>query len=190
MTGDRPFSRQRDPSGILINPAVAYRPRATFSILAWSGGVLRVTGARSARGLQRFLNDRVGVEDNFLEMKAKSRIRKLSPWTWLTLTGCSLSVVVDYWREQMPATLPLAHGTLPNLSSYTPVHSRNRCRSFWAYWAAATVVTVLWEFAQLAGNLVFDPLDILATSVGASITVMPFRTLRQLSYRSADDPQS
>lgn len=137
----------------------------------------------------------------------KDRISNLSPWTLLTLAGCSILVLVDYWREQMPAFLPLAHGALPNLVAvpvlafgflmlrfperrrYTPAESERERQLFWSLFAVATVVTVVWEFAQRSGNLVFDPLDLVATAIGAVVAMLLFRALRHFSYRSTDEIQ-
>ena len=138
----------------------------------------------------------------------KDRISNVSPWTLVTLAGCATLVLVDQWRQQMPALLSYAHGTLPNLVAvptltfgflmlrfperrrYTDVEATQQRRLFRGFWAAAIVVTVVWELAQLHGNLVFDPLDLAATAIGAALAIVLFRNLRHLSYRPAAEPRS
>jgi hypothetical protein len=41
---------------------------------------------------------------------------------------------------------------------------------------------VVWEFMQKTGNLVFDPLDLVATAVGAGGALLLFRLLEPRSW--------
>jgi len=71
----------------------------------------------------------------------------------------------------------------PERRRYTPADSKRERRLFWSFFAAATVLTVVWEFAQRTGNLVFDPLDLVATAIGSVVAIVLFRALRHFSYR-------
>ncbi|MEE4160864.1 MAG: hypothetical protein V2I25_00050 [Woeseiaceae bacterium] len=137
-------------------------------------------------------------------MRLGRYLSRLSPWTVLAVCGCAALVVVDYWRGQGPTALPLVRGVLPNLVAVptlafgflmlrfperqrfdAPVAAQQD-RYFWGFWMAATVGTIAWEFAQLTGNLVFDPLDIAATLAGAAVAAGLFRMLRNVAFIEAE----
>lgn len=133
-------------------------------------------------------------------MSFKDRITRTSPWTVITLAGCAGLVLVGYWREQASAALPFVHGTLPNLVAvptltfgflmlirperqpHTHAAANAQRRQFWSLWVFASVATVAWEFMQLRGRLVFDPLDLVATGLGAVAAIALFRRLRQYEF--------
>jgi hypothetical protein len=127
-------------------------------------------------------------------------IGRLSPWTVIALLGCATLALVDFWRDQSPGAWPLVQGTTPNLVAvptlvfgflmlrfperqlYTPENAARQSRLFWRLLAVATAVTVAWEFSQLTGKLVFDPLDLVATALGAIATVALFLGLSRVSF--------
>jgi hypothetical protein len=129
-------------------------------------------------------------------MKLRDRLAKLSPWTVITIAGCTALALVDAWRDLGPTAVPLVRGTLPNLVAvptlafgflmvrfpkrqpYDPERAAAQGRWFWGLWADAIAVTVAWEFAQQMGGLVFDPFDLCATAV-------LFVALRRVSFLSA-----
>lgn len=133
-------------------------------------------------------------------MKLGDRLKGVSPWTVLAVAGCAVLVLVDYWREQAPGTFPLIQGTLPNLIAvptltfgflmlrfperrpHIPADAVRQKTYFWVLWVMTTLATVIWEFTQLAGNLVFDPLDLAATLIGAAATIPVFRILIRYSF--------
>lgn len=136
-------------------------------------------------------------------MMDKERLFRLSPWAVVTLIGCASLTAVDLWRDQGPTSFHILRGTLPNLVAvptltfgFLMVRFPDRCpfeaslaasqaRWFWGLWASALVVTVAWEFAQRAGPLVFDPLDLYATVAGAGVAVALFFVLRRISFLPA-----
>src|SRR6056297_153574 len=137
-------------------------------------------------------------------MKLREFWTRLSPWTLFALAGCATLVLIDYWRDQVPGAWPLVQGTTPNLVAvptlvfgflmlwfpekppFSPEAAAKQHRLFWWLWALATLVTVAWEFAQRTGKLVFDPLDLVATAIGAIATVVLFRVFSPVSFVRPD----
>lgn len=134
-------------------------------------------------------------------MSLRDRTTRTSPWTLLALAGCAVLVLADYWREQAPGTFPLIRGTLPNLVAvptltfgflmlrfperqpFTPADAMRQKRHFRVLCVIATLATVIREFMQLTGKLVFDPLDLAATFIGAVEGDLAFRFLDRYSFR-------
>jgi len=133
-------------------------------------------------------------------MNSQDHFKRLSPWTLVALSGCAALFLVDYWRDHDAALLPLVQGTLPNLVAvptltcgflmirypvpqrYTPSVAASQDRSFWILRITTTLATVAWELVQLTGKLVFDVLDLVATAIGATMTIALFHALRRLSF--------
>jgi hypothetical protein len=123
-----------------------------------------------------------------------------SPWVWVTLTALAVLSGVDAWRDRGPSAVPLVQGTLPNLVAVpaltfgflmmlipvrrppTPEMQRFQRRGFWVLWSLCCLGVVVWEFMQKTGNLVFDPLDLVATAVGAGGALLLFRLLEPRSW--------
>jgi hypothetical protein len=134
-------------------------------------------------------------------MTLRDWLARLSPWAVITIAGCATLALVDVWRDLGPTAVPLIRGTLPNLvavltlafgalmvrfperQSYSRERAAVQNRWFWSLWAGAIGVTVTWEFAQRSGRLVFDPLDLAATAVGAAAAAALYVFLRRLSFR-------
>lgn len=111
-------------------------------------------------------------------------------------------MLTDYWRDQGTTALPIVRGTLPNLvavptlafgflmfrypqrSKYTSSAAASQDRHFRILLVTMTLGVILWEVLQLTGKLVFDPLDLIATVVGAVGTAFAYRTLRSFSFDS------
>ena len=137
-------------------------------------------------------------------MRLRDRFTRLSPWTLVALAGCATLALVDYWRDQAPGAWSVVQGTTPNLvavptltfgflmlwfpekRTFSPETAAKQRRWFWWIWALSTLVTVAWEFAQLTGKLVFDPLDLVATAIGAIATLVLFRGLSRVSFIRPD----
>jgi hypothetical protein len=133
----------------------------------------------------------------------RSRLARLSPWAVITLAGCAALAVVDVWRDHGPALVPLVRGTLPNLVAvptlafgflmvrfperepFDAEQAARQDRWFWGLWAGAIAATVAWEFAQRSGPLVFDPLDLAATAIGAAGAAALYVSLRRASFLPA-----
>lgn len=133
----------------------------------------------------------------------RDRLAKLSPWAVITIVGCVALSLVDVWRDLGPTAVPIIRGTLPNLVAvptlafgflmfrfperqpYTTDQAAAQNRWFWGLWVGAFAVTVAWEFAQRTGRLVFDPLDLVATAVGAAGAAVLFAILRRVSFLPA-----
>ena len=65
-----------------------------------------------------------------------------------------------------------------------PQRAASQDRWFLAAWVGALLVTLAWEFMQLRGALVFDPLDLAATGVGAALAWPVYRACRRLAFRA------
>ena len=133
-------------------------------------------------------------------MAFRGLFAKLSPWAAITIGGCAVLFVVDAWRELGATSFPLIRGTLPNLVAVPtltfgflmfrfperrpsdPMCAASQDRLFWFLWLGSFLATVAWEFSQLWGALLFDPLDLVATGVGAIATVIAFMSLRRFSF--------
>lgn len=128
----------------------------------------------------------------------------MTPWIWVTLGSLAILSGVDVWREDGPSSLQLLQGTLPNLVAVpaltfgflmmrvptrpvrTSATERLQRRWFRGLWAVNVAGVVAWEFLQRTGRLVFDPLDLVATALGAGAALVLFRILEPRSYAPAD----
>ena len=105
-------------------------------------------------------------------------------WAWLTLVGLAALAVIDRLRDAGLASGSLVLGTLPNLLAVPiltfgfltvfyphPRYAPMIARPFAIAFAAVVAIVIGWEVLQLAGNLVFDPMDLVATGLGALLTL-------------------
>ena len=134
-------------------------------------------------------------------MELKDKLSSVSPWVVITIIGCALLSLVGIWRDQPATSVPLIRGTLPNFLavpiltfdflmirfpqtvSYQPVIGSSQTKWFWSLWFCTLIITILWEFLQLTGNLVFDVNDLYATGFGAAVTLILFILLKNSSFK-------
>lgn len=137
-------------------------------------------------------------------MKIRAYLSRQSPWTLIAIAGCAALVLVDYWRGLGPTGFPLVRGVLPNFVAVPTLAfgflmlrfperkpfdadiAAAQTRYFRIFWISAIAITIAWEFAQLTGKLVFDPLDIAATLAGAAVAAVLFRALRNGAFIEAE----
>lgn len=107
---------------------------------------------------------------------------------WMTIAALALLACVDRLREAGVAGDSVVLGSLPNLLAVPaltfgfltvfyprPENAAVLRRPFGIAFPAVLVIVVGWEVLQLAGNLVFDPNDLVATGFGAVLTLALFR---------------
>ena len=133
-------------------------------------------------------------------LEMKNYLLKISPWTVLTLVGCIGLTVVDFWRDEGFTSWPIVRGSLPNFvavptltfgllmlrfpqrTDFTLGKLASQDRIFKSLVVFVTVGVIAWEFLQLTGNLVFDPLDLWATGGGSVVTVFLYTVLSSYSF--------
>jgi hypothetical protein len=121
-------------------------------------------------------------------MNAPRVIAETPPWAWVTLAGLAVLAGVDALRRAGMAGDSVLLGSLPNLVAApvltfgfltvfypTREHAPALRRPFAVALPVVVAVILVWELLQLRGNLVFDPIDLGATLLGAGLTVALFR---------------
>ncbi|GAB5519823.1 MAG: hypothetical protein RhofKO_20740 [Rhodothermales bacterium] len=133
-------------------------------------------------------------------MRLGERLQRATPWGYITVVGLATLSLVDLWRNHGPHVALLARGVLPNLvavptlafgflmmrypeqQAFMEASWRAQTREFWRLWTLMLVVVIAWEFIQRVGALVFDPLDLVVTVVGAVIALPLFFSLRKRTF--------
>lgn len=126
----------------------------------------------------------VSILNRHADVKIQHALSETPPWTWLLLGGLAVLTTVDFVRRFGLAGDSIVLGSLPNLVA-VPVltfgflmmryPSRAQAGRVANALTGTTVViglvVLVWEVLQLSGNLVFDPNDIVATGLGAALTL-------------------
>jgi hypothetical protein len=105
----------------------------------------------------------------------------MTAWHAILALGLATLALVDYGREQNVSWVLVYLGQLPNavavpvLVSVAMIVLNERTIGMeasrrWFRWAVivAVALIVAWEFLQRWGALFFDPLDLIATGIGAA----------------------
>ena len=128
--------------------------------------------------------------------------RRSAPWTWLTIAGLAGLALVDRWRGLAEPCCALLRGVLPNVLAVPVIafallafqfgermpdsaerrHAQRR--RFGITLGIAVIGIAAWEFVQRGGgNLVFDPLDLVATAVGGVLALALFALLEPFAFQ-------